>query len=237
MTEIVVRSVESPLPTRLPGLDLRQVDEAGDRRRDPRVAEVEAGGVERGPGRVDLGLRRVPARDRVVVVALADGLLLGQRLQPGDFLLGLVEPRLVRGDVRRRLRHLRLVLLRVDRVEEVSRLHEGALLEVDGLEVARDAGPDLHVLRAGGLTDDLQRDRDVPLDGLGDEDLRWRRRRHLLLPAARGGEEGGEGEEGDGEGDRALRSFPSPQFAFAAAAGTGSAGGSSGLFQPPPRAL
>ena len=167
-------------------LDLRQVGEAGERRLDRRVAEVELSLVERRLRRVELGEGCVPRGDGVVVVTPADGLLLGERLQPGDLGLGLAEPGLHRRDLRLRAGDGRLERLRVDLVEEVPGLHEVALAEVHALEVSLDARPDLDVLRAGRLADQLHRHRDVLRDGLRHEDLGRREDHRLLLAAARG---------------------------------------------------
>ncbi len=160
-----------PAPDEVAGLDLGRAHEAVDRRRDPRVAEVERRLVGRRLHGVHLGAGRVLGGQRVVELLLADRLLLHEGRQAGHVGVRLGELGLGRGQVRLRVGEGGLQGQRVDQVEERALAHERALGEGHLLEVPLDAGPDLDVLGAPRLADELQVDGDVLLDDVSHVDL------------------------------------------------------------------
>ena len=182
-------------PHQVARLDLGRPHQPVDRRRDVRVAEVERGLVHSRLRRVHLGACRVLGGQRVVQLLPADRLLLDQGPVARDVVVGLLEARLSRGQVRLCVGEGRLEGQGVDLVEERALAHEGTFGEGHAVQVALDAGPDLDVLEAPRLADQLHVDRHVPLDHVGHVDLRRRQDLGTRLRAAEEAErrEGAEG--------------------------------------------
>ncbi len=168
------------------GIDLMAADPTIERRHDPCVAEVDLSDLEVGVGLVHRGLSGVALRLPVLHLRLRGRLLLDQSL------LTLV--------LRSRLRERCLLLLDrslgqldvgfiglgLDHEQQIALLHDGAIFEVDRLEIAFDPGDQIDAvagLRVAGQLDVVGH---RPLHGLADAHG-WRRRWRVgvVLAAAR----------------------------------------------------
>ncbi len=171
-------------------------DQPVDRRRDARVAQVERRLVHGGLAGLDLRGFGVARRFRVVELLLADGLLRGQRCIARHVVLRFFEPRLGRRQFGLRCRQDRFERLAIDFVKKIALADERAFPEVHRLEETLDTCPDVDVLEALGLPDELQVDRHVPLDDVGDVHLgrRCHDGRRLLARRAHSGDDYQDGE-------------------------------------------
>ena len=194
--------------------------QAGDRRDDVRVAQVQLDFAELRLGGAHVGRGELGVRRRVVGFLLTDRLALGERLEPRGFAIGLRLLRLRPRDLGLGSRRLRLQRLGIDDEQALPLFHGGALLEELLLEDAGDARAHLDFLRAGRLThvfvrhgNGLRRH-----DGRGDLRRRHPVKAALLLRRAAAGEQregqssgggvrdGTRGRDGqDGEGHDGLR--------------------------------
>jgi hypothetical protein len=105
-------------------LHQRRPHQPADRRRDPGVPKVESGLFDGGLARVHPRARRVLLRERVIQLALADGLLGDQRLVTRNVVVRLGQAGLGRGLIGPRLRQSRFERLTIDLVEQVALPHE-----------------------------------------------------------------------------------------------------------------
>ena len=120
------------------------------------VGELELGLLKLGQQLVVLALGLVARGTGVVEFGLGGGFLVDQRCLAGEFDLGAVEASL--GDGHRGLGGVDpgLIWSLLDHIEEVSRLHRGALGEVLLLEETFDAGEEVNLLKGldpGGEAD------------------------------------------------------------------------------------
>ena len=132
----------------------RAAHQAGHRRADGGVAEVELllrhlrlRGEHRGARRVELALR-------LVEVSLRQGALLGERLHALEIRRRRGVARLLREQLALRRLELRLERLRIDLEQHLPLLDQLALLVGDLVEEAGNARHDVHLLRALGLRDE-----------------------------------------------------------------------------------
>jgi hypothetical protein len=159
-------------------------DTPAHRSGDASELDVELGGVDRGAGRRDAGFGLSHGGGTGLRLFLGHRLALHQGAGTSEELLREIHARLRQLEIALRPAQLRLVGARVDREQEVALSHQGALAKVDRLQVAADAGADLHGI------DRLESCRVlVPVDELalhGARDGHLGRRRFLgLLAAAR----------------------------------------------------
>ncbi|HSS26480.1 MAG TPA: hypothetical protein VLL50_00860 [Usitatibacter sp.] len=196
---IRVRGDEAPLGA------LRAPGDARDRRRDFRIGEVELGFLQLGLRSRDGSRGGASRRDRGVVVALRDGLLLREGLEALGVGLGQVAFHALLLQRRFRPVHRELERGGVDQEEELARLDGSALFVGALLDDAGHPRADLHVARALGLADRLQRDRHALLRDLhgGDGEravLRGGRGLGGFVVLVAGGH--GKGKQEDGEAAR-----------------------------------
>ncbi len=155
--EIVVSSVWYLHGERRPRITPCAARHAGDRRHDPGVAEIEPRFAELRLGGLGGGGRELAVGDGVVVFLLADGLALGERLQPRGFALRLRELGLRASQVGLGAGGLRFGRLGIDHEERLPGLDRGAFLEEPLFEDAAHPGPDFDLLGAQRLPDVLER--------------------------------------------------------------------------------
>lgn len=113
-------------------------DAPADRRRDAGVVEVDALGLQRGPGRIDLGLGLQERGGGVVRVLLAHGLDGRQLLEAPGLELHRNQAGLGLGERGARVVHAGAVGGGIDQVEQLARLDVAALLESALLHQAGD---------------------------------------------------------------------------------------------------
>ncbi len=162
-------------PDQAPRLYLRRADQAIDRCRDPRVAEIEFCFVQRGARRFDLRLRRILFRTGVVKFLLTDRLFRDQRRVARDVAICFFEPGGGDGDVGVRLCDGGFEGRWIDLIEQIALANERAFTEVDAVEKSFDARADIDVLESLGLADQIQVHRHVLLHHRRDVHLGWRR--------------------------------------------------------------
>ncbi len=184
--EIVVSSVLSPRPTRLPGFTCVVPTSPSIGDVIARVARDRASPSPPPPSRPRPATAcRVLRGARVVELLLADGLLRHERRVSRDVVVRLLEPRL--GGRQFGLRLPRASpRAACDRSRRAGRPCERTTLaEVHRLEEAFDARADVDVLESLGLPDQVQVHRHVLLDDGRDVDLGRRRRDGARLLARR----------------------------------------------------
>ena len=156
---------------------------AGDRRRHPRIVEIELRLVESGDGGIAGRRRRVHLRDALVV-----GLLRGVALFPelggaGELGLGKIEIGVGLGEIGLGRFERELEGLRLDDEEQIALLDGLAVDEIDGFEIAADARAHVDEIDRLELPGEVLRLDELPDQGLGHGDLRRRRRGCRLLSA------------------------------------------------------
>ncbi len=150
--------------------DLEPAHAARHRRAHLRIAEVEAGGLQRGLRRAQVGIGFLPRVRGAVELALRDGALVPQALRPGVLARRVADARLRRHDLRLQALGFRRVGRRIDGDQQVVALHQRTLGEVHRLHRTGDARAHVDAL------DRLEAARElVPHRHLG---LHQRRHRH-----------------------------------------------------------
>ena len=147
-----------------PRIDLGLADEAVRRRRDHGVAELDLGRFDGRLRGVDAGHGRALVGHRGLVLLARDRVLRHQRLEPHDVLAGAGELRFGFGELAAGLGELRLERGAIEGVEALPARDHRTLLELDGLQVAGDAGADLDLGVAARFADRLEIDRNVLLE-------------------------------------------------------------------------
>ncbi len=135
--------------------------DAGNRRRDPRVGEVELGLLHLGAGDLDRGLGELQRRCGIVVVLARNRPLLRQRPKAVGLAAGLRGARLFLRELRLGLGERQLERLGVDLEERLSGTDRRAFVVEPLLQDAGHARPDLDLFRAFRLADGLEAYRHV----------------------------------------------------------------------------
>ena len=130
-------------------------DESVDGRSDARVVKVEPSLGEFCVKRLDLGLGGLLGGERVVEFLLTYRLLRDEGSISSYVIVGFFEPRMGRGEVGLGLSESSLKRLRVDPIQELALLDEGAFNEIHRNQIAFDPGTNLDVLRAQRGPDEL----------------------------------------------------------------------------------
>jgi hypothetical protein len=123
--------------------DDRTAGDAGDRRTDRRVGQVQLGGLKIGAGRVDVRLGRQVVAVGIVEILARQRVLLRQGLDAVEVELGHVERRLRVVELGLRRVDLRLERLRVHQEKHLARPHDIALGVHAPVEEATDARLDV----------------------------------------------------------------------------------------------
>jgi hypothetical protein len=179
----------------------------GDRRAHRRVLEIEPGDAQRRLGAEHVGLRGARSGSPLVDLLARHGLRVEQLLGAHQFALRELQLRLVRRQRRLRTRDLGLERARIDREHQVALLDEGAVDEVDLVDGAGDARPQLDVLGRFETAAELLALGDGALHRRRDADRRRARRPALRVGAVAAGAQQGHGDDDRGrrEGDRSRR--------------------------------
>src|SRR5438105_7495599 len=160
----------------------RAARDAGDRRFDLGVCQVELRLGEPRARRLKIRGADLLARDGVVVLLLAHRLLGVKRRKARGIALRLLVARLGGYTVRLGARRHRFERRRIDRVERLAFLHRRALGEVALEDDAADARAHFHLARAGGLADVLEGEHERARRYRLDADFR-RRQAHAGMAA------------------------------------------------------
>ncbi len=172
-------------------------DASVEGRHDPRVAQIDPGDLEVGVGLVHGGLRSVALRLPFLHVGLRGGVLFDETLLTRVLRGCLRERRLLLLDRGLGELNVGLVGLGLDHEQQVVLLHEGAILEIHRIEVARDPGDQIDAVARLGVAGQLDVVGHRLLHGPGHGDRgRWRRDVAVLLLAAGEGC-GGQRRQGD----------------------------------------
>ncbi len=154
------------------GIDQMLAHLAVKRCPDLGIAEVQLRDGDACLGARELGLRQLALENPVVDLDLRGGFLGDQRLVTGDFGAGIDQRRFRRRHLRLRLDQLCLVLVLLDREQQVALLDQRAIGKMDRVEIALDAGDQLDRIDRRGIAGqfDIIGDRLGP--GLDDRHLR-----------------------------------------------------------------
>jgi hypothetical protein len=180
-----VRRLAGP-PDEVAGVDEVSSHAAVERSRHARVAQVQLRDLDLRFGAEERRGRSVAVVLPAIDLGLRRGVLLDEAGVARELRRRVAEGRLLRGDLRLGLLELCLVLLGLDREEEVALLHLRAVREVHLLEIALDARDERDRVRRGGVAGELEVARDRLTHGLRDRHRRRRGRGRLrTLPARR----------------------------------------------------
>ena len=170
--------------------DLPRGHHAVERRGHVGIAEIDLGLPFIGLRGLQVGLRGVALRQRLVVIGLGRHLLGHQSGLPVIFGLRLGQGRLVADHGGLGRVHLELVRLRLDGEQRRALLDEVAVLVADRLHEALHARDQIDRIDGRRVAGRFEIAGDVLLDRRGDRDLR-RRRRGIFVILAAGGDAGG----------------------------------------------
>ena len=188
------------------------------------IAEIDFGLLLAGLRGLQVGLRGVTRRKRLVVIGLGRDLLLDQIGLALVLRFVLRQRRLRADDSRLRGIHFEFVRLRLDREQRRAFFHVIAVFVADGLDEALHPGHQIDRVDRRRIAGRIEIACDLLLDGRGHSNL-WRRRRGVLIILAAGRESRCDGKNRHGtdtcDGSHARNLVKFSQSRIVAAINTG----------------